>query len=128
MPDEAVHRAVPAADAHGAGELFLDLDVQIHHRLLQPALGHDVHGLEEIEVVDPLVAPFERLLAVEVALVEAYFAADHLVPRFCVARNVDPADAHLAAFLDIEGKGHRLPVGFDVELRYDARKGRAMTS
>ncbi len=119
---ELVHGAVTAADAERAGEFFLHLHIQIHDRLLLPAFRDDIDGLKKIEVVDPLIASFERFFAVEVPLVKPHLSTYHLVAGLAVARDVDPTDPNFAAFLDLDLDGNGFLVRVDVELRDDVCK------
>src|SRR6266581_6598632 len=80
--------------------------VDDHLGLVGAGGGADVDGLEEPEVVEPLLGPLQLLQGEELTFVHRDLTAEDLVLGPDVAGDVDALDVGLGAFVDVEHDVH----------------------
>ena len=96
-PHQAVLGAVTRTEAEGAGGALLDGDFQVHVVRGAPRGGGEVHIFKIFQAPQVLDALLEVGGGEEILLVDPEFPADHLVPGFDIAADVDAFEIDLFA-------------------------------
>ncbi len=95
------------------------MHIDIDHRAVRRVARNvgDVHFLEKAEIADSHPRT-PQLRGVEgVALRKLHLAADHLVERSYISRNIDPVDVDPWTFLNVVGNADRLRLAIAVDPR-----------
>ena len=103
LAHEAVGGGIAAHDREFAGRLLFDVDVDHHPVGRRAGLVGDLHGLEEIEILEPPLGAIDQGAIVGIAFGDIELAADHVVARARVAADIDALDVGARAFIDDEG-------------------------
>ncbi len=123
VEEQAVGGAEPGARGERAGLAFLDVDLEVQLLLAPPALGREVHLLEEAEAVQRVAALLELGAREALLLLDLELAAEDLVARLGVAGDQDLVDRDLRALVDLVVDVDDLLVLVDLGLGLDVDEG-----
>src|SRR5208282_4227478 len=102
LPHPAVRGREAAHDREVAGRLLLDVDVDDHPVRRRARFVGDLHGLEEVEVLDPSLGAIDQGAVVRIAFGYIELAPDHIITGPGVATDIDTFDIGAHAFVQSE--------------------------